>query len=153
MCSTGCDRYDKKQLHSAKVDNFCHRNTFHMQVYRITSIKLSSSPLLYATCRYQTKDNFTMYKKDFVTLYVDVLKTVVNAEHSSGIYVSSSPSNGVESEKEGWVAQNPYDTKYGDGKFSTTIWTVSMFCHCYTYTLLVVDVLVQAVFRLIYQAI
>lgn len=29
----------------------------------------------------------------------------------------SSPTNGVESEKEGWVAQNPYDPHYGDVHF------------------------------------
>lgn len=71
--------------------------------------------------RYQTKDNFTLYKRDFITLYIDLLKVIVNAEHSTGIYLSSSPTNGLESMKEGWVAQNPYDTIYGDGKLLYSI--------------------------------
>ena len=29
-------------------------------------------------------------------------------------YLTSSPTNGVESEREGWVARNPYDVNYGD---------------------------------------
>jgi beta-mannosidase len=28
--------------------------------------------------------------------------------------LSSSPTNGIETEKEGWVAQNPGDVRYGD---------------------------------------
>ena len=76
--------------------------------------------------RYQTKENFTLYKNDFVTLYIDLLKVVVNAEHSTGIYLSSSPTNGMESTKEGWVAKDPYDTKYGDGRksllFNYDVW-------------------------------
>ena len=33
-------------------------------------------------------------------------------------FVSSSPSNGLETEKEGWIARNPNSDFYGDGKFS-----------------------------------
>ena len=29
-------------------------------------------------------------------------------------FLTSSPTNGLESEKEGWVAKNPYDVRYGD---------------------------------------
>lgn len=29
-------------------------------------------------------------------------------------YLSSSPTNGIETQKEGWVAKNPYDAHYGD---------------------------------------
>lgn len=31
-------------------------------------------------------------------------------------FVVSSPSNGIQSEEEGYIASNPYDNKYGDGK-------------------------------------
>ena len=31
-------------------------------------------------------------------------------------FVSSSPSNGLETIMEGWVAANPQDTHYGDGE-------------------------------------
>ena len=33
-------------------------------------------------------------------------------------FVSSSPSNGLETEKEGWIAGNPNSDFYGDGKLS-----------------------------------
>ena len=72
---------------------------------------------VYIHGRYNTTSQFDKYKDDYVKLYINLIKTVVNEEHPSGIFLSSSPSNAAESEKEGWVAQNPYDTKYGDGKY------------------------------------
>ncbi|KAG9344023.1 hypothetical protein JZ751_012499 [Albula glossodonta] len=48
-----------------------------------------------------------LYVKDYVTLYED----------RSRPFLTSSPTNGAESEQEGWVAQNPYDTHYGDTHF------------------------------------
>ncbi|KAI1887421.1 hypothetical protein AGOR_G00190120 [Albula goreensis] len=38
-------------------------------------------------------------------------------EDRSRPFLTSSPTNGAESEQEGWVAQNPYDTRYGDTHF------------------------------------
>lgn len=38
-------------------------------------------------------------------------------EDKSRPFVASSPTNGLESVKEGWVSQNPYDTHYGDTHF------------------------------------
>ncbi|KAF6019508.1 manba [Bugula neritina] len=63
---------------------------------------------------YDTENNFTLYQKDYIELYIKTVKETINKEHMSGIFVSSSPSNAAQSEKEGWIAQNPYDTKYGD---------------------------------------
>lgn len=57
------------------------------------------------------------YIKDYVTLYVDNIKTIVLEEDQSRPFLVSSPTNGAESEQEGWVAANPYDPHYGDTHF------------------------------------
>lgn len=66
--------------------------------------------------RYGTSGNFTQYKKDYIVLYVDVIKKVCEMNDPTRSYVVSSPSNGLQSEKEGYIAQDPYDTHYGDSK-------------------------------------
>lgn len=38
-------------------------------------------------------------------------------EDQSRPFLVSSPTNGAESEQEGWVAANPYDPHYGDTHF------------------------------------
>lgn len=55
-----------------------------------------------------------LYRKDYVTLYVDNIRALVQEEDSSRPFLVSSPTNGAESEKEGWVAGDPYDPHYGD---------------------------------------
>lgn len=82
-----------------------------------------------------------LYVKDYVKLYVENIRDIVlqvrlrylNTDlHQSTIlslingwcaliqedstrpFLVSSPTNGVESEKEGWVAHDPYDPHYGD---------------------------------------
>lgn len=55
-----------------------------------------------------------LYVKDYVNLYVDNIRDIVLQEDSSRPFLVSSPTNGVESEREGWVAQNPYDPNFGD---------------------------------------
>ncbi|XP_062378583.1 beta-mannosidase [Sardina pilchardus] len=57
------------------------------------------------------------YVKDYVTLYVENIRAIVNKEDSTRPFLVSSPTNGAESEKEGFVAQNPYDPHYGDTHF------------------------------------
>ncbi|KAM4625009.1 beta-mannosidase [Polymixia lowei] len=57
------------------------------------------------------------YLKDYVTLYVNHIKAVVQEEDQSRPFLVSSPTNGVDSEREGWVATNPYDNHYGDTHF------------------------------------
>ncbi|WAR04381.1 MANBA-like protein [Mya arenaria] len=63
---------------------------------------------------YGTDINYTRYKNDYLKLYVDTIRTVVLAEDNSRPFLSSSPSNGMETEEEGWIARKPYDTHYGD---------------------------------------
>lgn len=55
-----------------------------------------------------------LYLKDYVTLYVTNIRAIVQKEDQSRPFIVSSPTNGAESEKEGWVAENPYDLFYGD---------------------------------------
>jgi beta-mannosidase len=59
-------------------------------------------------------ENFEKYKADFIALYVDTIKNYVEELDPSRECISSSPTNGIESEQEGWVAQDPYDLRYGD---------------------------------------
>uniref|UniRef100_A0A8C2L0T4 Beta-mannosidase n=1 Tax=Cyprinus carpio TaxID=7962 RepID=A0A8C2L0T4_CYPCA len=55
-----------------------------------------------------------LYVKDYVHLYVENIRDIVLQEDSTRPFLVSSPTNGVESEKEGWVAKDPYDPHYGD---------------------------------------
>ncbi|XP_037603311.1 beta-mannosidase isoform X1 [Sebastes umbrosus] len=57
------------------------------------------------------------YLKDYVTLYVKNIRAIVQEEDKSRPFLVSSPTNGAESEQEGWVAENPYDLHYGDTHF------------------------------------
>uniref|UniRef100_A0A1A8CE61 Beta-mannosidase n=1 Tax=Nothobranchius kadleci TaxID=1051664 RepID=A0A1A8CE61_NOTKA len=57
------------------------------------------------------------YVKDYVKLYVNNIREIVLEEDPSRPFLISSPTNGAESEQEGWVAANPYDPLYGDVHF------------------------------------
>ncbi|KAI5108220.1 beta-mannosidase precursor, partial [Silurus meridionalis] len=57
------------------------------------------------------------YVKDYIQLYVENIREIVLQEDSTRPFLVSSPTNGVESEKEGWVAKDPYDNHYGDVHF------------------------------------
>uniref|UniRef100_A0A3Q3KHT1 Beta-mannosidase n=1 Tax=Mastacembelus armatus TaxID=205130 RepID=A0A3Q3KHT1_9TELE len=61
------------------------------------------------------------YIKDYVTLYVNNIRKIVQEEDQSRPFLVSSPTNGAESEQEGWVAANPYDPHYGDTHFYSYI--------------------------------
>ncbi|XP_063224115.1 beta-mannosidase-like [Bacillus rossius redtenbacheri] len=63
---------------------------------------------------YGTGSDFQLYKKDYVTLYVDTIMKSVQATDGTRDFVVSSPSNGWKTVKEGYVAENPGDVLYGD---------------------------------------
>ncbi|XP_014371911.2 beta-mannosidase [Papilio machaon] len=63
---------------------------------------------------YNTLPEFDKYKDEYIKLYVDTVKPIVETWDPSRRYLVSSPSNGVESEQEGYIAKNPYDSNYGD---------------------------------------
>ncbi|XP_028033866.1 beta-mannosidase [Bombyx mandarina] len=63
---------------------------------------------------YSKPSEFNKYKQDYIKLYVDTIKPIVEALDPNRRYLISSPTNGLESEKEGYIATNPYDPHYGD---------------------------------------
>ena len=66
---------------------------------------------------YGTAANFNVYKEDYVKLYIDTIKNYVEHLDESRACLPSSPTNGKKSGEEGWVAQDPYDKRYGDGRW------------------------------------
>ncbi|XP_045777070.1 beta-mannosidase [Maniola jurtina] len=63
---------------------------------------------------YNTKSEFEKYKREYITLYVDTIKPIVEGIDPGRRYLVSSPSNGRKSEEDGYIARNPYDPNYGD---------------------------------------
>ncbi|XP_045648568.1 beta-mannosidase isoform X1 [Ursus americanus] len=57
------------------------------------------------------------YIKDYVVLYVKNIRKIVLAEDKTRPFIISSPTNGAESIKEGWLSLNPYDNNFGDVHF------------------------------------
>ena len=82
---------------------------------------------LYFYCRYGTVLNFELYRRDYIILYVDTVRAIVQREDPTRPFVVSSPSNGKESEEEGYIAKNPYNDLYGDSKLITLISFVTSF--------------------------
>ena len=66
---------------------------------------------------YGTDSHYAEYKQDYIKLYVDTIKTIVNQEDPRRPFLVSSPGNGKASEEEGYIAEYPYDSKYGDTHF------------------------------------
>ena len=68
--------------------------------------------------RYSTESKYKLYYKDYVKLYIDtIMSEVTNLElDPHRPFVSSSPSNGIDTEKAGWVAKEPQSTYSGDSK-------------------------------------
>lgn len=59
-----------------------------------------------------------------------VLVFFISQEDKSRPFVISSPTNGLESVKEGWLSRDPYDTHYGDTHFydySNDCWNWTMY--------------------------
>ncbi|XP_035449572.2 beta-mannosidase [Spodoptera frugiperda] len=63
---------------------------------------------------YDTTPEFEKYKNQYIKLYVETIKPIVQDLDPGRRYLVSSPSNGRESERENYVAHNPYDPHYGD---------------------------------------
>lgn len=66
---------------------------------------------------YGSGRNFSTYKQDYVKLYIDTIKVLAEELDPSRKFLPSSPTNGIKTEEEGWVASNPYDLKYGDRQY------------------------------------
>ncbi|XP_075983148.1 beta-mannosidase [Anticarsia gemmatalis] len=63
---------------------------------------------------FKTSSNFALYKKEYVKLYVDTIRPIIEDLDPRRRYLVSSPSNGFKSEEEGYIANNPYDPHFGD---------------------------------------
>jgi beta-mannosidase len=63
---------------------------------------------------YGTDANFSVYKDDYVRLYVETVRPIVTSLDTSRSFVVSSPSNGVQSELDSYISLNPGSTLYGD---------------------------------------
>ncbi|XP_049877970.1 beta-mannosidase [Pectinophora gossypiella] len=63
---------------------------------------------------YSTQTEFKRYKKEYIKLYVDTIKLIVQELDPARRYLVSSPTNGLQSEAEGYIAENPYDPHFGD---------------------------------------
>lgn len=64
---------------------------------------------------YGTRNNFSSFASDYVTLYVNTIKKIVTEEDKTRHYLVSSPTNGLKSDEENYIAENPYSALYGDG--------------------------------------
>ncbi|KAK6101607.1 Glycosyl hydrolases 2 TIM barrel domain family protein [Brugia pahangi] len=65
--------------------------------------------------------SFTDSVSDYMKLYNETIRPVIARLDGTRPYLLSSPTNGIESEKEGGVAEYPADEKYGDIHFYNEI--------------------------------
>ncbi|CAG9863674.1 unnamed protein product [Phyllotreta striolata] len=67
---------------------------------------------------YGTASNYQQYYEDYIKLYVTTIKSEFDRlTGGRGIFITSSPTNGKESDSEGYVAKKPTSTLYGDVHF------------------------------------
>lgn len=62
-------------------------------------------------------ENLTLYKNDYIKLYIDTIQDTIKELNEELIFIPSSPSNGQESQEENYLSKNPQDPLYGDGTF------------------------------------
>jgi len=74
--------------------------------------------------------NYNQYKEDYVRLYIDTLRSaLLIVDPTSRPFLSSSPTNGLITQDNGWISESPRpsDPRFGDGKivigqlFSSTL--------------------------------
>ncbi|XP_074621732.1 beta-mannosidase-like [Acropora palmata] len=66
---------------------------------------------------YNTTSTFSRYAKDYVKLYINTIRDTLEKEDKSRQFLPSSPSNGVDTEREGWIASKPNSVFWGDVHF------------------------------------
>lgn len=64
-----------------------------------------------------TNKNYTLYYNDYIKLYVTTMMPIIRGENPNRVYLTSSPSDGAETVKEGYVAKDPASELYGDIHF------------------------------------
>ena len=71
--------------------------------------------------------NFTLYYGDYVRLYSHTIAVAVAQEDPNRPFIMSSPSNGKESDMEGFVAKEPWSELYGDSMYAMQyLWVMIM---------------------------
>ncbi|XP_057313763.1 beta-mannosidase-like [Hydractinia symbiolongicarpus] len=76
------------------------------------------------------KTNRKQLVKDYVKLYVETIEPIIKREDWTRPFITSSPSNGLESKKVGYIAKDPQNPLYGDVHFydyGNDCWNSSMF--------------------------
>lgn len=68
----------------------------------------------FVTDRFGTSKHFDFYKDWYVQMYIGRLRETLLELDPWRPFLGSSPTNGAESEAEGWVAHDPTDPRYGD---------------------------------------
>ncbi|XP_049964319.1 beta-mannosidase isoform X2 [Schistocerca serialis cubense] len=63
---------------------------------------------------YGTYSNFSLYQTEYVQLYVDTVRQTAKLLDSERPFIISSPTNGLQSEAEGYIAKNPGSSLFGD---------------------------------------
>lgn len=68
---------------------------------------------------YNTDTNKQLYSDDYRKLYIQTIMPLVQSidPEMSRPFLSSSPTNGLQTIQENWLAKNPYDLKFGDLHF------------------------------------
>ena len=67
---------------------------------------------LIATNWYGTDSDKTLYTDDYRQLYVNTIREIVTNGDASRPFLTSSPTNGLQTQKENWVASNPWALFY-----------------------------------------
>lgn len=96
-------------------------------VYQINRLKHHPSIIIWSgnneneaaisTNWYDTDKDKQLYENDYRKLYIDTIMSIVTTMDKSRPFLSSSPTNGIETINENWLAKNPYDLNYGDLHF------------------------------------
>ncbi|XP_050296172.1 beta-mannosidase-like [Anthonomus grandis grandis] len=91
---------------------------------------------------YGTQDNYDQYKKDYVALYITTVRSELDRiSGGQAVFISSSPTNGNLTEKEGWVGSSPGNQYWGDVHFynyildpwDSSTYPIPRFCSEYGY--------------------
>jgi len=63
--------------------------------------------------------NYPQYKADYVTLYIDTVRSEILTQDLSRPFLSSSPTNGKVTEDNGWISESPRpgEPQHGDGYY------------------------------------
>jgi len=93
---------------------FGYKNVIKFIEYKINDVSGNNENEVAIAQHWYSKSNDTLYKKDYVELYINHIRKLLLPEDTSRPFVSSSPSNGLVTEEENWIAKNPQSTKYGD---------------------------------------